>query len=97
MECCGVVCTACEYYPRDCPGCRSVGGKPFWTAYTGQDLCDIYRCGALKRKRPNCGGCPELPCARYGLEDPTRTHEENEAGLREQLKRLRGGEGAETI
>lgn len=38
---------------------------------------------------PHCGRCSELPCSRYDQQDPTRTPEENAAGLKRMLEILR--------
>lgn len=84
---CGAVCTECNYYPSACAGCRKIRGKAFWLPYTGDDVCPIYQCCRDKKKQ-NCGGCPELPCARF-MKDPTISDEENEANLRRMLERLK--------
>lgn len=89
VSCCGVVCAECGYYPGACRGCAAIQGKVFWLSFTGGDVCDIYRCCVEEKGLPHCGGCPSLPCGRYALEDPTRSHEENEAGLKRQLALLR--------
>ena len=51
---------------------------------------DENDCGNCK----TCGGCPELPCARF-MKDPTRSDAENEAHLRQMLARLEEGVGNE--
>ena len=89
MERCSVIGAECEYHPEPCPGCDAVGAKPFWTVFTGQARCGIYQCCALEQKLPHCGSCPELPCVRYGLKNPTKSVEENVAEQQIRLKRLR--------
>ena len=42
---------------------------------------------AVKRKRENCGGCPELPCARF-MKDSSISDEENEANLKKMIGNL---------
>ena len=89
ISCCGVVCSACQYYPTDCAGCPAIEGKAFWLQYTGGNVCEIYQCCVEEKGLAHCGLCPELPCARYEAGDPTRSEEENEAIQREQLAQLR--------
>ena len=89
MECCGVICEECRYFPEDCPGCQTVMGKPFWTRVAEVTQCDIYRCCKQERGYAHCGKCEELPCARYNLVDPTRTEEENQMDFLRQQERLK--------
>lgn len=88
ISCCGVDCGSCSYYPSDCAGCNAIGGRVFWLAYTGGDVCDIYRCCVLEKGHPHCGQCAELPCHRYDQKDPTRSDEENEAEFLKQMTTL---------
>lgn len=84
-----------ELYAEECrlrgcaigAGCRKIRGKAFWLPYTGDDVCPIYQCCRDKKKQ-NCGGCPELPCAHF-MKDPIISDEENEANLRRMLERLK--------
>ena len=92
MSCCGVVCGECEYYPEGCGGCDKIKGQVFWLEYTKGTVCEIYDCCMNKKRYHNCGECEELPCGFYDLQDPTKTEEENEKGLRQQLINLRGYE-----
>lgn len=94
VSCCGVVCSECGYYPGDCRGCSPIQGRVFWLQFTGGDVCDIYRCCVEEKRLAHCGKCPGLPCGRYDREDPTRSHEENEAELKGQLALLRSLEEA---
>lgn len=89
MACCGTVCGACPYFSEQCPGCPAVEGRVFWTRFTGDERCAIYACCVGERHLEHCGGCEELPCARYDAEDPTLTREENAANLQAQIDRLR--------
>ena len=83
---CGAVCAECGNFPTACGGCRKIGGKVFWVQFTGDKVCPVYQCCREKKKR-NCGGCPELPCARF-MKDPTISDEENTAHLQKMLERL---------
>ena len=90
-SCCGCICTECEYFPADCPGCAATQGKPFWLRFTGDAVCSIFHCCVEERGLPHCGKCAKLPCVLYEGNDPTKTPEENAADHQnrlEQLKRL---------
>lgn len=91
ISCCGMVCSACEYYPVDCKGCPAIQGKAFWLQYTGEAVCAIYQCCMHEKGYAHCGECADLPCAHYteGDGDPTKTAEENAAILAKQVAQLR--------
>lgn len=74
---CGARCVNCKSFPKECKGCRNIKGKVFWTQYTGDTVCPIWKC-CSEQKRKNCGNCPDLPCVRF-MKDPTISDEENEA------------------
>lgn len=84
---CGAVCVECGNFPSACSGCRKIRGKVFWLQYTDKDVCPIYQC-CREKKKHDCGGCPELPCARF-MKDPTLSDEENETHLKLMMARLR--------
>lgn len=86
---CGTDCAQCGYYLRECAGCAEIRGKVFWLSYTGEPVCDIYDCCINQKKLNHCGGCSQLPCARYEREDPTKTPEENAEDYRRMLAALR--------
>ena len=88
ISCCGVDCSACRYHPAECPGCAAIGGRVFWLQYTGEPVCEIYNCCVLQKGLPHCGRCAQLPCGRYGGDDPTKTREENDGDHRAQLENL---------
>lgn len=88
LSCCGMICSDCEYYPTDCPGCSEIKGKAFWLEYTGEDCCEIYNCCINKKGYQNCGQCDKLPCSQYENEDPTKSKEENTADHCMQMKNL---------
>lgn len=85
---CGVSCPACEHYPHDCAGCRNIKGRAFWLEYTGEAVCPIYDCCIVSQQRVHCGQCGSLPCERYEGGDPTRSAEENNRILHDQLAAL---------
>jgi hypothetical protein len=41
---CGIDCTTCEHHTKECPGCPSIKGKPFWTAFVQVETCPVYDC-----------------------------------------------------
>ncbi|WP_040198234.1 DUF3795 domain-containing protein [Candidatus Soleaferrea massiliensis] len=89
-SCCGVVCSDCPYYPKECAGCPEIQGNVFWLEYTGGEVCDIYACCTQERKFKHCGQCEQLPCERYtAVSDPTKSEEENQSDLESQLAILR--------
>lgn len=89
ISCCGVVCSECEYYPKECEGCPTIKGNAFWLQYVEADICPIYDCCINKKQFVHCGLCGELPCEHYGRGDPTKTEEENAEILKKQLAQLK--------
>lgn len=89
-SCCGVICSDCQYYPQDCTGCPSIEGKAFWLEFTGGLICDIYDCCVNQKNFNHCGQCSLLPCDLYlNSNDPTKSKEENEKILKNQLTFLK--------
>ena len=79
------ICT----YPDDCPGCREVCGKPFWTEFAKISVCPIYDCCANERGRNTCKNCPEVPCERYFANpDPSMCEEEARKTLERNMGHL---------
>lgn len=89
ISCCGVVCSECKSFSKECKGCPEIKGKVFWLEYTGEDICDIYDCCINEKGLGHCGKCGNLPCERYSKTDPTKSPEENAADQRKQLEQLR--------
>jgi hypothetical protein len=59
LSSCGIDCDTCEIgKEKNCAGCQSVKGKPFWSA---EGLCDLFAC-ASKKEHPHCGKCEGFPC-----------------------------------
>lgn len=83
---CGARCVNCPSFPKECKGCRNIKGRVFWTQYTGDTVCPIWKC-CSEHNRENCGSCPDLPCARF-MKDPTISDEENEANLKQMIDNL---------
>lgn len=90
MSPCGVNCSDCAYYPDECGGCASIKGKVFWTAFVNQTACSIYECAVNEKQLTHCGGCAELPCARYfDTIDPASTEEEHIADTNRRVQLLK--------
>ncbi|WP_313523900.1 DUF3795 domain-containing protein [Anaerotignum sp.] len=90
ISCCCVDCSQCQYFPKDCQGCSKIQGKAFWLAFTGEKVCNIYQCCITVKNFLHCGQCDELPCAFFTqAHDPTKTKEENQEILAQQLTILR--------
>ncbi len=83
---CGAKCVECPSFPKTCKGCRKIKGKAFWLQYTDYDLCPIWKC-CKEQNRKHCGGCPQLPCARF-MKDPSLSDQENEANLKRMINNL---------
>jgi hypothetical protein len=74
---CGIYCGSCEYFGKQCEGCNSLKGKPFWTASVKMDICTLYDCSINKKQLEHCGLCSELPCKTYlEFRDPSLTDEQ---------------------
>ncbi|MDR0948556.1 MAG: DUF3795 domain-containing protein [Lachnospiraceae bacterium] len=59
LSSCGIDCDICEIgKEKNCAGCYSMKGKPFWS---GDGVCDLFAC-AIDKKHPNCGKCEGFPC-----------------------------------
>lgn len=90
VSCCGIVCSKCSYYPDDCPGCTTIKGKAFWLQFTGGDICSIYDCCINQNRYSHCGKCTHFPCEHFlHASDPTKSKEENDAILKNQIIQLR--------
>jgi len=71
---CGHSCTGCDHHRKECPGCETTKGKPFWTAFANVGCCLVYDCCVNERKLPHCGKCPDLVCERFTrFKDPGMT------------------------
>lgn len=85
---CGADCGECGRFPGLCAECSRIEGKVWWLQYTGAPVCPVYGCCVLGKGLQNCGGCAELPCARF-VKDPTVSDEQNAANLKKMLLRLK--------
>ena len=85
---CGALCPECAKYPAECAGCRSIEGRVYRLAYTGQAVCAVYECCVKGKNMRDCGACPALPCEKF-TKDPTLSDKENAANLAKMLRRLK--------
>lgn len=89
ISCCGIVCSECQYYPKECAGCPALKGKVFWLQYVEAEVCPIYQCCVEEKKLDHCGQCGKLPCERWKrFEDPNMTAEESAEGEKRQISLL---------
>jgi len=87
---CGLYCAECEYLNKNCGGCNSIAGKPFWTAQYGVEVCPIYNCCVDSKCLEHCGLCNELPCETFTvMRDPSLNDEEAEKSLRDRCTNLK--------
>jgi hypothetical protein len=88
---CGVDCTECLHLDNDCKGCETIKGKVYWAQYIGAEICPVYNC-VEDHKFNNCGDCERIPCDKwYSLKDPAMSEEEHRKGIRDRVKKLKGG------
>jgi len=90
LSACGLLCNECNFFGKECSGCKQVEGKPFWTSELKIDTCPLYNCSVNERKYNNCGDCSEVPCKTFReMKDPNTTQEEHEKYLIERVNRLK--------
>lgn len=78
MSPCGVDCSTCRIFQKECNGCFEIQGKAFWTEFIDDDICAIYDCAVNEKKLKHCGSCGELPCRHYfDLADPSYPEEKH--------------------
>ena len=86
---CGLECTACPLYQKDCPGCNESGGRVFH-APAGK-ACPLYGCAVHKKHRTGCGGCEALPCPLWEqVRDPALSDEAFCASISERIENWKG-------
>ena len=90
ISCCGIVCTDCAAYPRECSGCNAVKGAPYWLSEGSGEVCPLYGCCVGGKKFLRCGSCKELPCSKFfELEHPTTDKEERRFDIINRVSLLR--------
>jgi len=90
VSACGLICSECQYFEKECPGCYESEGKPFWTAGTPAGICTLFDCSIHKKKYRDCGDCPTLPCTMFvELKDPSISDAEHRENLGKRVATLR--------
>lgn len=90
LSACGLVCDECEFFGKECAGCRAVQGVTFWAQEMPTGVCPLYDCSVNKRGYKDCGDCAELPCKLFReMKDPNSTDEEHQKALVERGARLK--------
>ena len=88
---CGLVCSDCEFFAKQCDGCHAVKGQTFWALeHMPSKVCPLYDCSVNKFHFKDCGECPEVPCKTFReMKDPGSTDEEHRLGLIARVGRLK--------
>ena len=86
---CGLYCGDCEHLGALCKGCGNEGGKPFWTAAIGMEICPLHDCCVNGKGLEHCGLCGEFPCEIFlTLRDPALSDEEFNQSLQKRKTTL---------
>lgn len=89
LSSCGLLCETCYAFPKDCPGCDKLEGKPSWVSDIGKSVCELYQC-ARDRGITSCGGCAVLPCRQFvELRDPSLSVEEHLGHVNKRAEKLK--------
>jgi len=90
LSACGLICSDCEFFGKQCNGCHAVKGSTFWALeHMPAKVCPLYDCSVNQRKYKDCGDCAELPCEMFrGMKDPNSTEEQHQQGLIDRVARL---------
>ncbi len=79
---CGIYCGECPFLGKQCTGCGSVEGKPFWTNQMPQGICPLHDCCQNQKNLEHCGLCDDFPCKTFlELRDPNMTEDEFQESL----------------
>lgn len=90
ISACGLLCNECPYYEKECKGCFSQKGKPFWAVSTPTGICALFDCSVNKNKFKNCGGCSELPCKMFlELKDPNISESDHQKSIQVRVNILK--------
>lgn len=90
ISACGIKCEECSFYKKECQGCFSMAGKPFWTAHATKDgICPLFNCAIHQNNFNHCGDCDELPCKMFReMKDPNCSDEEHQQSIVNRVKTL---------
>jgi hypothetical protein len=91
LSACGLICSECEFYGKQCEGCHAIKGQTFWAKEMMPDkTCPLFNCSVNLKGLKDCGGCAELPCKTFReMKDPNSTEEEHQKALIERVERLK--------
>ena len=91
LSACGLVCSECEFFEKECKGCHAVKGQTFWALeHMPTKVCPLYNCSVNQRHYKDCGDCAELPCTTFReMKDPNSTDEQHQKSLVERVARLK--------
>lgn len=88
---CGLNCGECKYFEKECKGCATLAGKPFWTTFMKVEVCPLYDCCINKKQLEHCGLCAEFPCESFQKsesDDPNLSAEQAQASALKRQKKL---------
>ena len=91
LSACGLICSECEFFEKQCNGCHAVSGQTFWALeHMPTKICPLYDCAVNKHNFRVCGDCPEVPCNMFReMKDPSSSDEEHRQGLIDRVARLK--------
>lgn len=88
---CGLDCSSCPEFGKQCEGCKKISGKVFWTTHFGLEKCPMHKCCTDVHGLEHCGLCEKLPCQTYfDMRDPAYSEDEHLEGIDRRVKVLRG-------
>jgi len=91
LSACGLICDECEFFGKQCGGCKMVKGQTFWAKeMMPNQTCPLFHCAANEKGFESCGNCGELPCTMFReMKDPNSTEEEHQLSLAQRVARLK--------
>ena len=94
ISACGLICSDCEFFEKQCGGCYTVKGSTFWAnEMMPTKICPLFDCSVNTRGHKSCGDCDELPCSTFlQMKDPSQSDEEHEKTLKIRIERLKGNQ-----
>jgi len=93
ISACGLVCSECHFFRKECSGCYEVEGAPFWAKDISENgKCPLYECSVIQKGFKSCGQCSELPCIMFqDLKDPNVSEQEHKKALSKRVALLSPG------
>lgn len=86
---CGIDCSGCSLFGKECSGCRELCGRVYWVQYIGAEVCPLVQCCEDKGVS-DCGKCSELPCGKwYDLKDPNISEDDHLTSIHERVAVLK--------